>query len=764
MKRSKKPRRLPPEAGSKNTQPPQPISASRRAFFRFASLILVPAVFLSTVELALRLAGVGFPTNFFSKVRVGPIDYFVNNESFSRRFFPPGLERWPSAVMFEAHKPRNNFRIFVLGESAARGEPEPAEAASRYLLALLEARFPEAKFEIINLGITAINSHVILPIARECARHEGDLWIVYMGNNEMVGPFGGATVFGLKAPPLWLVRMNLELQRTRIGQVLTRLTRKLGSGATPASWSGMQMFLGNQIAATDPRREVVYRNFRQNLADILNAGRDSGAKIVLSTVAVNLKDCPPFASVPGTNLAPADLAQFNEAIAEARASASSNNTANALARLEQAARLDPFNADLEFLRAECLLAQTNAPAARARFQNACDYDALPFRATSRINELVREAGRRLPADNRALLCDAELEMQTNAPSGIAGRELFYEHVHFNFDGQYRLARSWAFRVEQLLPSNLKTRAAPQWLDQRACERRLAVSDWNRAAVLNAVIWRLHRPPMSAQPNNPRRIAILEDEFRAIRSRMNRATEVECRAFFAQAVSHSPGDHWLKQNLAEFLESVGDTAGALAQWQKVQELLPSDFVSRYQAGRLMVELGQFVAAEAVLGQALALRRQSPESWFELGKAQLGQEKLPMALRSFQTAYQMEPSDAGCIKFIGRTLSKMGRREEAIQHYRKSLALNGDAWEVHFALGEELAAAQQFSDAETEYREVTRLQPTNLVASLNLGVMLARQGRLDPAVQQFEAVLRLDPGNRQAQEYLDRVRSWRQSPRK
>jgi hypothetical protein len=66
----------------------------------------------------------------------------------------------------------------------------------------LRERFPGKKFEIVNTSITAINSHAILPIARECAAREGDVWIVYLGNNEMVGPFGAATVFGSQAPPL----------------------------------------------------------------------------------------------------------------------------------------------------------------------------------------------------------------------------------------------------------------------------------------------------------------------------------------------------------------------------------------------------------------------------------------------------------------------------------------------------------------------------------------------------------------------------------
>lgn len=55
------------------------------------------------------------------------------------------------------------------------GDPQPAYGASRYLEVLLRERFPHEKFEVVNLGVTAINSHVILPIAREVAsRGQGD--------------------------------------------------------------------------------------------------------------------------------------------------------------------------------------------------------------------------------------------------------------------------------------------------------------------------------------------------------------------------------------------------------------------------------------------------------------------------------------------------------------------------------------------------------------------------------------------------------------
>jgi hypothetical protein len=39
------------------------------------------------------------------------------------------------------------------------------------------------------------------------------------------------------------------------------------------------------------------------------------------------------------------------------------------------------------------------------------------------------------------------------------------------------------------------------------------------------------------------------------------------------------------------------------------------------------------------------------------------------------------------------------------------------------------------------------------------MLARQGQFDPALRQFAETLRLDPGNKLAQEYFDRVQTWK-----
>ena len=133
------------------------------------------------------------------------------------------------------------------------GDPEPAFGPARYLEALLQLKYPSQRFEIVNVSFTAINSHVLLPLARECARHDGDLWIIYMGNNEMVGPFGAATVFGTRAPPLWWIRMQLQLRQWRLSQLLLSVGElRQQAKSAEARWGGMEMFVQNQVRPDDP--------------------------------------------------------------------------------------------------------------------------------------------------------------------------------------------------------------------------------------------------------------------------------------------------------------------------------------------------------------------------------------------------------------------------------------------------------------------------------------------------------------------------------
>jgi tetratricopeptide (TPR) repeat protein len=717
------------------------------------AVLIVPLLVLG-LEAALRLANYGYRTSFFEKIRIGQRTYLVDNENFSLRFFPPQLMRWAGPVLMDAEKPPDTWRIFILGESAAQGDPEPAYGAGRYLEVLLRERFPGQRFEVVNVAVTAINSHVIVPIARECAQHQGDLWIVYMGNNEMVGPFGAATVFGAKAPPWWLVRMTLAEQQTRLGQWVTAQARKRESHDTNSSWGGMQMFLKNQLPPDDPRREVVYRNFQRNLDDILRAGVDSGAKIILNSVAVNLKDCPPFASLSDSNLPPAERILYERDYVDACRAEEQRRFSEAAQRFESAAKLEPKMAELQFRWGRCLLGLTNLAGARDHLQLACDNDTLPFRADSRINNLIRQAGAR--AGPSVVLFDAAEMLETNPP-GIGGQDLFYEHVHLTFAGNYRLARAWAERAEQFLPETIRHRAIGDWASQETCDVLLGLTDWNRNLVVKSIAGRLQQPPFSSQLDNDRRLSIFRSQMTDLGRRMDEPARVSAREIYTDALKRAPEDYLLHENFAEFLDLTGDIKQATTEWLRARELSPRNPFASYQAGHLLALQGQWTEAQNVLSNAVAVHPRYVEAWLELGAANLAQKKFEPAMDCYDRARRLQPADSRVYFEIGRAFSLSQRSPESIENFRHAIALKPEYWEAHYALGGELALHDQVSEAKAEFEQAIRLQPDFAPAYLNLGVALLKTGHPNEAARQFEETLRLEPTNRFAQAYLSQLRT-------
>ena len=244
---------------------------------RLLALILAPVLFLLLLELGLRLFGYGHPTGYFIKAEEG--EAYLSNPRFAWRFVGPELNQPPIPTVISARKPAGTYRIFVFGGSAAEGTPNWCFSFARILQAMLNERYAPARFEVINTGMTAINSHVVLPIARDCAEFDGDLYVVYMGNNEVVGPYGAGTVIKGFNPSLGAIRASIRLRSTRVGQLLGNTVKAFGlAGAgQKKTWGGMGMFLENRVAADDPRLASVYDNFRANLSDICRAARAAGA-------------------------------------------------------------------------------------------------------------------------------------------------------------------------------------------------------------------------------------------------------------------------------------------------------------------------------------------------------------------------------------------------------------------------------------------------------------------------------------------------------
>ncbi len=473
-------------------------------------LIGVPVALLVLTELGLRVFGYGYSTDFF--VEVPGKGVYTANRQFSLRFFPPSLRRNPWPVYMAADKPAETYRIFVLGGSAAQGVPDPAYGFAGVLETMLAETFPGATFEIVLTAMTAINSHVVLPIARDCAEHEPDMFIVLLGNNEVVGPFGAGTALGGFTPNLAVIRAHLAVKTTRVGQLVANVTADLGPSRDGEQWRGLEMFMDHRIAADDPRLTFVYANLRRNLADIVRTADEAGAATILCTMPVNLGDCPPFASQHRAGLSQADLDAWTAAFEAGIDRATAGDNAGAIEAFQTAMGIDDRFAELHYRLAQCYLEDRPAPEALATFASACDLDTLRFRADSTINRTIRDVAAE-QAEAGAHLVDAERAMAEcdRALRGVPGRALFYEHVHMTFEGNYEVARAVFVEMVKLLPESITSRApgpiTPPSL--RFCAERMELTRWQRAQMLAYMLDMTDRPPFTEQFDHAERYAAME---------------------------------------------------------------------------------------------------------------------------------------------------------------------------------------------------------------------------------------------------------------
>jgi tetratricopeptide (TPR) repeat protein len=778
----------------KNVAPEKPaskISPRRLWLFRIFAAVAIPGLIIGGLELGLRLSGYGYPTSFFVKTSIGGVDYYVPNDRFGRRFFPPALARAPVPQRMRVIKPAHTCRVFVFGESAAMGDPDPTFGAWRYLQVLLRGRFPGTDFEVVCVAMTAINSHAILPIARECARCDGDLWIIYMGNNEMVGPFGAGTVFGSRAPGVSLARADLALKATKIGQLLDGLRQQWGNhSATPKTWSGLDMFKDHQLRYDDPNRLRAYENFKINLEDILRAGHAAGVPVILSTVGSSLKDCAPFGSLHSAGLNEIQKAEWDSLYQAGISLEAAGNYQAALKPFVQAAAIDPQYAELPFRMGSCDLALTNAARALGEFELARDDDTLAFRADSRINQIIKDAAE-ANAGNGVYFLDAARMLAEDSPEKIPGHELFYEHVHLNFAGNYLLGRAFAEQTLKLLPKPILAQDQGGWAAAESCDRRLAVSPWDRFRVWQENYSRVAQPPFTGQLNAVPRAKFYMAKLQELNSQMTEDARKQCRAAYEEGLALTPDDYFLRENFAQFLDQTGNLAEAPREEQKAGELLPQNPMIPCIIGRFLVRLGDTSGAEKCFLRALAIRSDYLPAWNELGLILANQQKTAEAAGFFKRVIQADPGNFETYLNWGFMEQGDGKLDQAMAHYHAAANLQPNApadyfyravasaaelrhddaiscfrdavwmkpnfWQARCLLGGELADEGKIEEAQAQFSASVRIRPDFERAHLNDGVALAKLGKLDEALKEFQIALQLDPTNTVARQNLEAVQA-------
>lgn len=458
--------------------------------FRLAAigLSLFPFVVL---EIGLRVLGCGHDTRLIVRVPGAAVaGNYRLNPAADRAYFGPLDVLGPEPRPFALPKPAGLYRILVVGGSTVAGFPYPSDLAlPRHLEIVLQQQLPDRRFEVLNAGITAINTHSEVDVVRQGLACQPDLILVHSGHNEFYGPGGEASTASGIAPRLYPWMQTLRRQR------LFQLANSL---VPPPPKAHLLETLPADIAIPlgGPVFTRALQRYEANLRDMKALAARVPIPILLTTVPCNLRDQSPMQSLSRQDL---NEQQQRELAGHWRSVAhflSYREFEAALSVLQTARQIDPTSAILAYREAQCLEMLGQTRAAAEGYVLAADLDGCRFRAPSAFDAVVQRVASADPG--HVLVCDVASRLREQSES-VPGEDLFLEHVHYNLEGNWRVALILGqFIHQQLLHADWRPERIPSG------ERRdllLGLTPFDRLAANTFALMAVQAWPLKLAPDS-----------------------------------------------------------------------------------------------------------------------------------------------------------------------------------------------------------------------------------------------------------------------
>lgn len=648
-------------------------SRAKRRVFTLVTLLL-PFILLLLVELLLRATGFHGDLRLVVPDKVGSREVYRINRAVGRRYFvQPGVTvPEPAEDLFERTKSPRTKRIFCLGESTMAGFPyEFTATAPSFLRDRLSTLLPEYNIEVVNVGMSAVGSYVVLDFLDELVDYQPDLFIVYVGHNEFYGAYGvGSAVGGGQSPTL--TRVSITLLHSRVFLLARDIFLWLrGLIAHPAPATGSLMA---QVAAdqTIPYDGPAYRQARdvyeENLRTIIRHAHDAGVPIMFSALVSNVRTQPPFVSLSRPALDSAALISIRSVTADADTSDRACN------RYRDALRSDSTYALSWYRVGTCAYSREDYAGAAPSLLRAKDLDGLRFRATEDFQQLLKEICR----SEHVPVSAADSAFVHASPHGIVGNELILEHLHPNIDGYLLLAKTWeaTIRREGMLVGRGDWNDAMRLTDSLSLAMA-TVAGFDRALGRVKTTLLMRRWPftpvatdyqfIAATPEESVVFAFLQKKIGWSDARYKLAEYYAGRKEYGLARREClavarviPFSYQPLLRVADYYRAEGDTASAAQAYLHCLAVEENPF-ARMKLAIIQLEQGQASPAEGNIRRAIAAGASSAlalpalaqsSAHYLLGVALAQQRKFAEARASLEYALAIDPNNGDARDLLSR----------------------------------------------------------------------------------------------------------------
>lgn len=616
---------------------------------------------------------------------------------------------------FSERKPEGVIRIFCLGASSTMGYPFPARAAWPARLEIrLKALYPGLKIEVINAGGTSYGSSRTLGVLRGILKYEPDIVVVYGGGTDFVEDSYRTSV-RRTFPKGFIDRLYIaRLIRKIIPRNSDKYSFTFGDELSGDKGVGGFLFSpvldGTVYRPDEDARVKVRERFRANMESLVSTSMDHGVRIILCTVPSNIRSWPPDPDET-ISIDRKDAARWRGLVEQAVYLQESGDLPAALKFFGDAAGVWGGNARFNYEFGRALLLAGKTEAAGDYLTRARDLDPGPVRATTGINDLIREVSR----ERNVPLADLVEAFSSLSPHGITGGELILDYAHPTEEGHAV--------VERVVWDALRD-TVPGWdAYSRDMEREIS----------NAPVERF-------EPQLDVNLSFVWGQIYARKGFLERAEKM-----FRRTVKLDPGHIYAALNLANILMETGRFHEAVPMLEKVVAKRPV-FVEPYASlATAYYRSGDLVRASRHYRRAMEMGDHRAVVYRGLVGTLVDSGMAADAVETAGDGLARYPGDCYLTANLGRAYEIEGAGGKAESIYLQFLESDPGCSLVSENLGLlQVEDGRLEAAAETFEKAISQPGSPHALHHLNLGQVYLRMGRMDDAAARFSEYYRMEPG--------------------
>ena len=262
----------------------------------------------------------------------------------------------------------------------------------------------------------------------------------------------------------------------------------------------------------------------------------------------------------------------------------------------------------------------------------------------------------------------------------------------------------------------------------------------------------HRKP-GAKPGQAKRHKVAEEEAQS--PELTKAEELIQKQDFGAAepllqkvVDEDPTNYVAWFDLGFVENGLGKIAESIAAYRKSVAAKPDVFESNLNLGLQLAkskqpDAEQFLRAATQLKPTSHAAEGQARAWLSMAHVLEG-SKPDEAIAAYQQAATLQPKDAEPHLAAGLLLEKQEKFTDAEREYKQALAL-GESPDAHTGLANIYMRGRRFPEAEEELRKVVAAHPEHGAAHIQLGRVLAAEGKNDDAIAELQAGAKLVPAD-------------------